>query len=634
MCYNDRKSLIFMAEDNLINSGDQVDQTLPPATSTSSGSGNSLVSSNASATAGTAKKPKTEQQKAKERERRKRRRHKKKSVPQFVPGQDVATVQIKEPEEANLPIPENVAPEQYISPGAEEILNSAVDAPLILSEKDEDKEIRDATLANARPFDENEVNPADSAGMPPESKILPEGPTDAELTGLGYDNKLYARGEPLPPDLNPPVFEEETAVEMVEESKIEPEKEPFLPVEEPVSNFITTQSEEINQEPEIAPPLDRDQQIFEEEPVYVSTPVPDVHEEHFETENQKKAREISENLLKEEETLDELPVKQGILGKIFDRVVDFINGRKKLKETEINATEKPKIDFSKLLGGLKYIGAIVIVMILAIGAFWIGSSLKILENIGAWFTPKPGQEMVIGDNSKVIIDANAQRKWGFFAAIRFGENLGDKRDLGFNVFFNANYFGKLKDPIFYGETGISAAIYYGFGKDDLYQKNRFIYYVSYLRRIVFANQVKVADVLNNKQRRDVALDDYTVEIKELFENGNKLRKEINVQIDEFKIAFNSLNGEKDRYETDFFASLAETEGEKADVLLQKFIETSQKQIEVKAKLAALTQLSQNYETLLIKLKLRIEAIEKNRDALISGVTVEDIPGSDIDLTRN
>ncbi|MCC7432033.1 hypothetical protein IT412_00755 [Candidatus Peregrinibacteria bacterium] len=631
-----------MAEDNLINSGDQADQIVPPATSTSIGSGNSVAGNNASASTGNAKKPKTEQQKAKERERRKRRRRKKKTVPQFVPGQDVATIQIKEPAEANLPIPENVAPEQNISPGAEEILNSAVDAPLILSEKDEDKEIRDATLANARPFDENEVNPADSAGMPPESKIMPEGPTNAELTNLGYDNNLYSRGEPLPPDLNPPVFEEQSPVEPVDEPLIETEKEPFLPIEEPVSNLATTPSESItppesiSPEPEIIQPLDRDQQIFEEEPMYVSTPIPEVHEEHFETENQKKARELSENLLKEEETLDELPVKQGILGKIFDRVVDFINGRKKLKEAKNSPSDKPKInfDFSKLLGFLKYIGAIMIVLILAIGAFWIGSSLKILENIGGWFTPKPGQEMVIGDNSKVIIDANAQRKWGFFAAVRFGENMGDKRDLGFNVFFNANYFGKLKDPVFYGETGISASIYYGFGKDDLYQKNRFIYYVSYLRRIVFANQVKVADVLNNKQRRDVALDDYTSQIKELFESGNKLRKEINVQIDEFKIAFNSLNGEKDRYETDFFASLSETEGEKADLLLQKFIETSQKQIEVKAKLAALTQLSQNYETLLIKLKLRIEAIEKNRDALISGVTVEDIPGSDIDLTRN
>lgn len=604
-------------------------------------SNNSGVSGSTAVTASAgSKKPKTEQQKAKEKERRRRRRRKKKDKPQFVAGQDVATFQIKEPPEANLPIPETIVPEENLDGSAQEIIDSAVDAPLILTESDEDVKLRDETMAKSRPFNENEVNNEDLPVVPNEAGFSP--PVEAtpqEMTELGIDNQLYGRGEMTPPPVLPPIFDENEA-----DNKNLSSSEPDLTTSwqaENTEKVDLPDSQEIFETGQIAesPIVDvvKPPELIEDNPEKIENVSDLPHESLYEDQNLQKAKELSENLLSEDDGLEELPVKQGILGKLFDSVVNFINGRKKIKDQavleNIQIKESKSLNLAWLWSFLKYILGIVIIGVMGIAAFWLGSSFKLLDGIGSWFTPKPGLELAVGDNSEVVIDSEYQRKWGYFTAAFFGKNFGDMRDSGFNLFFNANYFGKLLDPVFYGETGISAAIYYGFGKDDLYLKNRFIYYVNFLRRILFANQTKIDDVMNNKLRRDFALDEYTNQIKVLFEEGNKLRKEINVQIDEFKIAYNSLTAEKDRYEVDFFASLNELEGEKADQLLVKFIDITQKQLEVKAKLSALTQLSQNYEDLLIKLKLRIEAIEKNRDALISGVTVVDIPGSDIDLTR-
>ena len=64
-----------------------------------------------------------------------------------------------------------------------------------------------------------------------------------------------------------------------------------------------------------------------------------------------------------------------------------------------------------------------------------------------------------------------------------------------------------------------------------------------------------------------------------------------------------------------------------------FIEITQEQVELKAKLAAMSKLYEYYEIELIDIKLRLDAIAKNREALISGVAVTQTPGVDLDLIR-
>jgi hypothetical protein len=167
----------------------------------------------------------------------------------------------------------------------------------------------------------------------------------------------------------------------------------------------------------------------------------------------------------------------------------------------------------------------------------------------------------------------------------------------------------------------------------IYINNRFVMYVKYLEKLQNANTVDVYNVMDGKLRRDEALKKYLTDSRAIFEQGNTLRKEINVQVDDFKVSLNSITPDKDKYELDFFASLANLEADKADMLIKKFIETSQKQVEIKAKLAAMSKLSEYYEKVLINLKIKLDAVDKNQEALVSGIQVTDVPGVNLNLVK-
>ncbi len=472
----------------------------------------------------------------------------------------------------------------------------------------------------------------------------------------------------VPPEV-PPVPEPSPPVP----EPLPPVPEPSPPAPEPSFSADLDQSQKIFEEGVVQEP-DRTEETKEasakeepatEEPdtsnesrtVVAEVVTPAEHQQTLEEENAKRqasldeAKKLSESLIQEDTVvLEELPPKQGILGRLFNVLERLVHGRdvEKFQKNESSLAkpkmqEQPQVTMAEATGNtgpglisrfFKFLIKLAILAALVAGAFWLGSSLRLMDYVNSWFKAAPsGLELVKGDNAKVVQDQEMVEKWGFQTAVYFGRNGGDLRDVAYNVFFNAAYFGKLRDPVFYGETGITAAIYYGFGKESDYVKNRFIYYVNYLAKIRYANQVRIQDVLRGKTDRDQALETFLKDANVIFTEGNKLRKEINTQVDDLKISVNSINPDKDRYETDFFASLDETEAEKAQTLLGKFVEVTQKQTELKAKLAALSKLAGYYEADLITMKIRLDAIEKNKQALISGVTVVETPGVDLNLVK-
>jgi len=553
------------------------------------------------ANAGTvAKKPKTEKQIARERERRRRRRKKKAEIKGLGgekvlrPGDDVPLIVIKEGEEtAKLQPPE-------------------------------DNQLIEASLNNVPP-----EPPAIIAPLPPEEEFKPE---------LKIQQEEQAEPEVVvaPEPLSEPEPEIAAEPESAPEPEIVPEPQPEI-TPEPEPQVII--------EPEhLEEHLDNSQQIFEESPSYIEEPGEN------EKADQDKVREIKDSLLSDQhDHLEEMPVRQGILGKIFDKFAEIVQGRKtqglpasmkKINETIVTEVSPDKSSPSMASPGVSGISTFlanlikfVVVIALVVGAFWLGSSLKVVDRISGLFaTQSGGEQLAMGDNSQVVIDPLMMQKWGFETARLIGSNIGDGNDLTYNVFFNANYFGKLKDPVFYGETGVSAAIFYGFGKEVQSAQNRFINYVHYLAAVVNANSVKLMDVLKSNARRDIALDKYLKDSQDIFDQGNTLRKEINVQIDDLKVSIATLTPDKTRYETDFFASMSEYDGEKANALLAQFVLASQTNVELTAKQNALSKLTQSYETELLKLKTRITALQANRDALISGVPFSETATGGITLT--
>ncbi len=498
-------------------------------------------------------------------------------------------------------------------------MKTGQDVPLVLSEK----ALPDAVPASLeQPIEQPIKESGDFLEAEPET-IHPE---------FGYSPEPPFVPAPLPPsEQTPPQLEES---QLIFEEKHPDEAMMGAYIEPSAGEPVDTGTVSVNVETETVDdgmkvPVEKPEEVPEEEQADKQASLD-------------QAKKISENLLNDQaDGLEELPQRQGLFGKIFNLLERVVHGKEQIQqqmsEIKVEVVQPDGGDSRQgagvVLGLIKFLFKLAIIAALIAAAFWAGSSFKIMDRINGLLMPKQGLELVKGDNTRIVVDQELFERWGFRTAVYFGKNHGDIRDLTYNIFFNANYFGLLKDPVFFGQTGISAAIYYGFGRDVVYIKNRYIYYVQYLAKLRFANAVKVSDVLDGKVRRDEALDAFVNETRDLFEEGNKLRKEINVQVDDLKISVNSLDPDKDRYETDFFAALEQTQGEKSEVLINKFIDTAQKQVELKAKLAALTKLSILYEEALIQMKIKLDDVVQNREALITGVTVKEVPGSDLNLIR-
>lgn len=269
-------------------------------------------------------------------------------------------------------------------------------------------------------------------------------------------------------------------------------------------------------------------------------------------------------------------------------------------------------------------------LVLVIGLIYGGYALNI-HQIGYKYLQdlfsKPKEEPV-----EIDVDIENLNEWGISTGLLFGRNKGTSNDRIESSIQNAFYFGKLQEPAEQGETGITPAYHFGLREDEKIETNRFIQYIDHLRSVQELYRVDVYAMLDQTTSRDEKLFEYLGQLQEMQQQSEDiLNLEIFPQIDEFKISYNSLNPDRTRYEQEFFNALGDLAGENADFLLKSFIDVSQKQSALRARLAALEQLASYYRTVLERLQIRIETVDKNKDALIQGIRVIDIPGNDLDI---
>ncbi len=275
---------------------------------------------------------------------------------------------------------------------------------------------------------------------------------------------------------------------------------------------------------------------------------------------------------------------------------------------------------------LRWAGSFLVFVLIG-GGLYAGYLFKIHEKaydfVAGFFKAPPPVE--------VNLDEKLLREWGIASAYLFGDNRGSNRDLLASQLFNAYFFGRLAEPKLQGETGITAAYFYGTGADIEAATNRFIAYVKNLRELVSVYDVDVYAMLDETTNREKTLSDYQAKLNEIMEKSEKMVEEISIEVDDLKVSFQSLDPEKTRFEEDFFVALQGLAGEKADFLLKSFIDVSQKQSAIKAHVAALEKLLEYYQSSMERLSIRITSIEKNREALVQGIRVVDIPGANLDI---
>lgn len=494
---------------------------------------------------------------------------------------------------------------------------------------------------------EDAVNPEDEAPvLEEESELeLNEEPAQQVLAD-DKDDELD-----LTPLENP---EDDTLVpadSVVDEVPIFPTTEENAPAEEAPEDELTFgDSNDGNEGPLIPTGKMREdhggasadlQQAYESNPI-IRTPgtteSPNALNENVEPESKEATDDTSEKSEKKEEAnvAEELNEKKApavdfamklaksiseVLKKIIPAVGGFFGGAGKFL----------KGIFGKL--NIRVVGGLVSVLVV-VGLGYFGFTQKWHEQawgfvsgtFGSFFKPKAEEPKV-----EIKPDVNDQRAFGITTGLLFAGNKGAASDrLPGNIWI-ALYYGALQEPRVQGETGVSAATFFGELRDQADFVNVYVEYVDNLEHMQSLYKTDVYKLLDKTTKRDQALLQHLDELKAMREEGLRIQTQLGINLDDLKVSYESLNGEKNKGESDFFAALADLQGQKSDTLLKQFIEVSQKQVALKARIAALSKLQAYYVTALARLDKRLEAIDKNRDPLIQGIRVVDVPGSDLDL---
>lgn len=181
-----------------------------------------------------------------------------------------------------------------------------------------------------------------------------------------------------------------------------------------------------------------------------------------------------------------------------------------------------------------------------------------------------------------------------------------------------------------GPTGVEEGIAIGEEK-ELVSENELVEQVEHLKKLWNALDTDLFTLLDQSQNRSWTLEEHIKDLEELYQEGlEKLNalKETNASL---AVSYEENKLGKETSEEQFFISLKKMEGLKVLDYLTQFIEVSGEQVEIKANYKAREKLISFYQIILQRMKDRISDIKYNREALIKGVKVVDIAGSDIDL---
>lgn len=156
-------------------------------------------------------------------------------------------------------------------------------------------------------------------------------------------------------------------------------------------------------------------------------------------------------------------------------------------------------------------------------------------------------------------------------------------------------------------------------------------YMSVLLKLQNSFSTDIHQMLDDSRDREETLEVHLRDLQEVYQESVDTLSDVNEEKDDLKVQFNAITTQKETLEKDFFVSLEQLEGNKANDLLNSFIETSKRQTELKAEYNALNKVSTLFDTAISNMDARIKDIQFNKKALIEGVQVVDITGSDLDL---
>lgn len=168
-----------------------------------------------------------------------------------------------------------------------------------------------------------------------------------------------------------------------------------------------------------------------------------------------------------------------------------------------------------------------------------------------------------------------------------------------------------------------------FGLDEPLARDDFAEYVSVLDDLRNIYNTDIYNYLDKSADRVARLDELIDNMANLNDEAliifNQLGNDLNV----LEINFEAASAERDLYEQEFFRLLSLFEGNKSLKEFDNFLILEERVLTLKARFGAYAALREMYGNALELTIPRLQDIRANRAALIEGIRVFDVPGSDI-----
>lgn len=194
---------------------------------------------------------------------------------------------------------------------------------------------------------------------------------------------------------------------------------------------------------------------------------------------------------------------------------------------------------------------------------------------------------------------------------------------------SAYQFGE--SPTIFGFEGGYLSVYGAFavGRDLTMVSQGFVAYTDLLLQMQNIYEIDLYAMLDGSADRRATLNNHLAVMKDLIERGDIMLADLQQRQAVLQGQFDAASNNKTLLEENFYTSIRSLYGNQAFVYLNSFVEFSKVSVETKAYFNAYKTLEEMYMNSLSALKLRYQDVAANVEALVKGIKVMDIPGSDI-----
>ena len=158
-----------------------------------------------------------------------------------------------------------------------------------------------------------------------------------------------------------------------------------------------------------------------------------------------------------------------------------------------------------------------------------------------------------------------------------------------------------------------------------------VQYIADFRRLQNAYAADINELLNKSTDRRSRLRGHVALLKKLHGEGAAALEKINLQLAIIKSQYEQKNKLQQETDVNFFEQLNAYNAATAQNTLEQFIEISREIVSLRARFKPLQKVQGWFEQGLPKIQNRIKDIELNEEALVKGIKVYDVRGSDLQL---